>query len=109
MLRLISLLDWVAEQVIPIIDLSGIFCTTVLETLKKNIGDKLLVAHLNIKVVFDCPQLIANNRIRLCNFHQHLKSATLGCIQLATRYPYFHATKTSNFMEGSINWIVLDR
>ena len=56
MLRLISVLDRKAEQVIAAIGSNGIFYATALKTLKKNFGDPLLVAHLKIKAVFDRPQ-----------------------------------------------------
>ena len=56
MLKLISVLDRKAEQVIAAIGSNGIFYATALKTLKKNFGDPLLVAHLKIKAVFDRPQ-----------------------------------------------------
>ena len=56
MLRLISVLDRKAKQVIAAIGSNGIFYATALKTLKKNFGDPLLVGHLKIKAVFDRPQ-----------------------------------------------------
>ena len=72
-LRLISVLDRKAKRVIVAIGLNGIFYATALKTLKKNIGDPLLVAHSKIKAVFDRPQIKTNDKIGLRNFHQHLK------------------------------------
>ena len=90
MLIQISVLDGEAKRLIAAIGSNSIFYATALKTLKKNLGDSLLVAHLKIKAVFDCPQIKPNDRIGLRNFHQHFrttKSAILSCVQLATRHP----------------------
>ena len=73
MLIQISVLDGEAKRLIAAIGSNSIFYATALKTLKKNLGDSLLVAHLKIKAVFDCPQIKPNDRIGLRNFHQHLK------------------------------------
>ena len=57
MLTLISVLNREEKPVIAAIASNGIFHPTALKTVKKNFGDPLLVVHLKIKAVFDCPQI----------------------------------------------------
>ena len=127
MLRLISVLDGEVKRVIAAIDSNGIFYATALKTLRKNFGDPLLVAHLKIKAVFDRPQIKTNDKIRLRNFHQHLKicnswlysigyetpllsseniAKALTCLPHNIRYDFYKATKKSN---GSVNLTFLER
>ena len=124
------MLDRIAKRVIAAIGLNGIFYATALKTLKKNIGDPLLVAHLKIKAVFDRPQIKANDKIGLHNFHQHLKicnsrlcsigyeapllsseniAKALICLPHNIRNDFYKATKKSNFVDGSVNLIALER
>ena len=57
MLTPISLLDREEKLVIAAIASNGIFHPTALKTVKKNFGDPLLVVHLKIIEVLDCPQI----------------------------------------------------
>ena len=129
MLRLTGVLDGEAKRVMAAIDSNGIFYATALKTLKKNFGDPLLVAHLKIKVVFDRPQIKPNDKIGLRNFHQHLKicnswlcsigyeasslsseniAKALICLPHNIRNDFYKTTKKSNFVDGSVNLIVLE-
>ena len=127
---LISVLDGEAKRLIAAIDSNSIFYTTTLKTLKKNFGDPLLIAHLKIKAVFDRPQIKPNDRIGQRNFHQHLKicnswlcsisyeapllsskniAKELICLPHNIRNDFYKATKKSNFVDGRVDLIVLER
>ena len=57
MLTLISVLNREEKRVIAAIASNCIFHPTALKTVKKNFGDPLLVVHLKIIEVLDCPQI----------------------------------------------------
>ena len=123
---LITVLDGEAKRVIAAIGSNGMFYATTLKSLKKNFGDLLLIAHLKIKAVFDRPQIKSNDRIGLRNFLQHLKicnswlcsigykapllsSENISKALIFLLYSIYKATKKRNFVDGSVNLIVLKR
>ena len=70
--RLISFLEGDAKKAICSIGTQSIFYATALKTRKRDFGNPVVVAHLKIKSLFDAPQIYANDRVGLRQFHlQH--------------------------------------
>ena len=69
MMRLLSILDGEAKKIVATIGTSGIFYATALKTF----GSPLLISHFCLKNLFNKPQIRANDRITLGQFHQELK------------------------------------
>ena len=51
----------------------SIFYATALKTLKRDFGSPVVVTHFKIKSLLDAPQIYANDRVGLPQFHQQLK------------------------------------
>ena len=73
MTRLLIVIDGEAKKSVEKIATSGIFYATVLKTLKRDFASPLLISHFRLRNLFDKPQIRANDRITLRQFHQELK------------------------------------
>jgi len=72
--RLLSVLDGEAKKAIESIGTSSIFYATALKTLKRDFGNSFVISHLKLNELFNKPQVPANNRELLRNYHQQLKT-----------------------------------
>ena len=70
MIRLLSTLDGEAKRTVDAIGCNKIFYAIALETLKRIFGNTLSVALSRLSSVFDKPQIKANDKISLRQFHQ---------------------------------------
>ena len=70
MIRLLSTLDGEAKRTVDAIGCNKIFYAIALETLKRIFGHTLSVALSRLSSVFDKPQIKANDKISLRQFHQ---------------------------------------
>ena len=124
--RLISVLEGDAKKAICSIGTQSLFYATALKTLKRDFGNAVVVAHCKIKLLFDAPQIYANDRFGLRQFHQQLKccitwfqsmgySAAIESTENLTkavmrlpnqlRTPFYKSTKNYNFLNGDVTLI----
>ena len=73
MTYLLSVLDGEAKKAIEAVGTCGLFYASALKTLKREFGNTLLVSHLRLKSMFNKPQIKANDRSALPEFHQQIK------------------------------------
>ena len=73
MTYLLSVLDGEAKKAIEAVGTCGLFYASALKTLKREFGNTLLVSHLCLKSMFNKPQIKANDRSALPEFHQQIK------------------------------------
>ena len=71
--RLVSALEGEAKKSVESIGCEGIFCATVLKSLKQDFGNPVLVSHLKIKSIFDQPQIKPSDKIGLRKYHHQIK------------------------------------
>ena len=71
--RLLTVLKGEAKNSIISIGTNGLFYASALRSLKRDFGDPLAVTHLELKSVFDKPQIKSGDRIALREFKQRLK------------------------------------
>ena len=64
-IRLLSTLDGEAKRTVDPIGSKKIFYATALKTLKRDLGNPLIVAHSRFSSVFDKPQIKGNDKISL--------------------------------------------
>ena len=67
---LLSVSDGEAKKAIEAVRTCGLFYASALKTLKREFGNTLLVSHLCLKSMFNKPQIKANDRSALREFHQ---------------------------------------
>ena len=129
MIRLLSVLDGEAKRTVEAIGFNKIFYATALKTLKRDFVNPLKVAHSRICSVFDKPQIKANEKVGLRQFHQQLKCSNSWVLSMGYKSPIFSSenltkailclpshlrnqfykfTKDSNLMDGSVNLLVID-
>ena len=89
MAHLLSVLDGEAKKEVETISASGIFYATALKTLTRDFGSPLLISHFRLKCLFDKPQIRANDRITLRQFHQELKLAITWLMSVGYKVPIF--------------------
>ena len=127
--RLCSVLYGEAKRVIETIGNTGRFYATALKTFKRDFGNRLLISHAKLKLLFDQPQIKSADRISLQRFHQQLKiknawllsvgyctpilsndNLTKAIIRLPSllHRDFFKATKISNMLDGSANLPTLE-
>ena len=70
MIRLLSTLGGEAKRTVDAIVCNKILYAIALETLKRIFGNPLIGAHSRLSSVFDKPQIKANDKISLRQFHQ---------------------------------------
>ena len=101
-----------------------------MKTLKRDFGNPLIVAHSRLSSVFDKPQIKANYRISLHQFHQQLKCNNSFLLSIGLKSPIFSSenltkaihhlplhlrnwfykfTKDSNLMDGSVNLLIFEK
>ena len=71
--RLLGVLKGEAKNSIISIGTNRLFNTSALKSLKRDVGDPLVVTHLKLKSVFDKPQIKSLYRTALREFQQSLK------------------------------------
>ena len=81
MMPLLSVLDGEAKKAVETVSTSGIFHATALKTLKRDFGSPLLISHFHLRNLFDKPQIRANDRITLRQFHQELDMVNVSWLQ----------------------------
>ena len=89
MTRLLSVLDREAKKAVQTIRTSGIFYAAALKTLTKDFGSPLLILPFRLKNLFDKPQIRANDRITLRQFHQELKLIFTWLMSAGYEVPIF--------------------
>ena len=130
MTRLLSVLDREAKKAVQTIRTSGIFYAAALKTLTKDFGSPLLILPFRLKNLFDKPQIRANDRITLRQFHQELKliftwlmsagyevpifsseNLTKAIIRLPyqLRQRFYKFTKKSNLIDGRVNLVTFEK
>ena len=95
MIYLLNALDGKAKKAIEAVGTCGLFYASAFKTLKREFGNTLLVSHLRLSM-FNKPQIKANDRSALQEFHQHIKLnitwlSSLGYI--TPLYSYDRVTK----------------
>ena len=124
MTRLLSILDGATKKAAETVSTPEIFYATALKTLKRDFVSLLLTSHFRLKNLFDKPQIQANDRITLRQFHQELKLTITWLMSVGYKVPIFSSdnltkaiiwlpyqlrqrfykfTKESNLINGSIN------
>ena len=81
MMPLLSVLDGEAKKEVETISTSCIFHAAALKTLKRDFGSPLLISHFHLRNLFDKPQIRANDRITLQQFHQELDMVNVSWLQ----------------------------
>ena len=71
--RLNIVLEGDVNKAVCSIGIQYIFYATTLKTLKRDFGNSVVVAYLKIKSLLSAPQIYANDRVGLRQFHQQLK------------------------------------
>ena len=89
MIRLLSTLDGEAKRIVDTIGCSKIFYAAALKTLKRDFGNLLIVAHSRLSSIFDKPQIKANDKISLRQFHQQLKCNNSWLLLMGYKSPLF--------------------
>ena len=84
MMRLISLLDGDAIQSIKS---NGLFYASVLNSLKSNFANPLLVAKFRMKTLFDKPHIKWRDRIALKEYYQQLKMNNTWLVSMGYKTP----------------------
>ena len=127
MIRLLRTLDGEAKRNVGAIGCNKIFYATALKSLKRGFGHPLIVAHSRLSSVFDKPQVKANDKISIRQFHQQLKfncswllsmghkspifssenlTKAIHCLLLHLRNRFYKFTNDSNLMDGSVNLLI---
>ena len=71
--RLLTVLKGEAKNSIISIGTNGLFYASALKSLKRDFGDFFAITHLELKSVFDKPQIKSGDRNALREFQQRLK------------------------------------
>ena len=86
--RLLSVLQGKAKKSVESICISGIFYATALKTLKRDLGNPIVIAHLKMKHLFKQLQIKNNDRTELRKFHHHLKGTNTWLISVKNEFPF---------------------
>ena len=89
MTYLLSVLDGEAKKAIEAVGTCGLFYASALKTLKREFGNTPLVSHLRLKSIFNKPQIKANDRSVLGEFHQQIKLNTTWLSSLGYIKPVY--------------------
>ena len=89
MTYLLSVLDGEAKKAIEAVGTCGLFYASALKTLKREFGKTLLVSYLRLKSIFNKPQIKANDRSVLGEFHQQIKLNTTWLSSLGYIKPVY--------------------
>ena len=129
MTYLLSVLDGEAKKAIEAVGTCGLFYASALKTLKREFGNTLLVSHLRLKSMFNKPQIKANDRSALREFHQQIKlnitwlsslgyitplysydSVTKAILRLPfhLRKEFYKHTKDASLTDGTLNLIMFE-
>ena len=129
MTYLLSVLDGEAKKAIEAVGTCGLFYASALKKLKREFGNTLLVSHLRLKSMFNKPQIKANDRSALREFHQQIKLnitwlSSLGyitplysydsvtkailCLPFHFRKKFYKHTKDASLTDGTLNLIMFE-
>ena len=118
------------EKVCRVHSYQGIFCATVLKTLKRDVVNPIAIVHLKMKHIFKQPEIKKNDRTELRKFIQHLKGTNTWLLSIGYEFPllsydslercvahlpiylrnqFFKSTADSSFTDGSVNLIVFGK
>ena len=89
MTYLLSVLDGEAKKAIEAVGTCGFFYASALKTMKREFGNTPLVSHLRLKSIFSKPQIKANDRSILGEFHQQIKLNTTWLSSLGYIKPVY--------------------
>ena len=124
--RLISVSEGNMKKAICSIGTQSTFYATALKTLKRDFRNPVVVAHLKIKSLFDAPQIYANDRVGLRQFHQQLKccltwfksmgysaaiestenlTKAVMCLPNQLRKSFYKLAKNYNFLNSNVTLI----
>ena len=75
--RVLNVLDGEAKQTVQSVGQNGIFYASVLKTLKRDFGNSTVVSYLELKALFDLPQLNPQDKLAIRSFQQQLKATII--------------------------------
>ena len=105
------------------------FYATTTKTLKKDLEKQLIIADCRSSSAIHKPQMKANDKVTLCQFHQQLKCNNSWFLLMSCKSPIFASenstkashrlplhlinqiyklTKDSNLMDGSVNLLIFE-
>ena len=89
MIRLSSTLDRESKRTVEAIGCNKTLYTIALKTIRRAFRNSLIVAHSRLSPAFDKPQMKANNKISLSQFHQQLKCNNSWLLPMGNKSPIF--------------------
>ena len=82
MQRLLSVLEGEAKRSVEAIGHNGIFYTTALKSLKRDLDNPVIVSHLKIQFLLEQPQIKPNNKVILRHCHQQVKITNIWLLSM---------------------------
>ena len=82
MQRLLSVLEGEAKRSVEAIGHNGIFYTTALKSLKRDLDNPVIVSQLKIQFLLEQPQIKPNNKVILRHCHQQVKITNIWLLSM---------------------------